>query len=62
MAPDPEGGPCTHIVEHTADFGEYVGIVLGFRRDPDCVRLTWHATPAVAAEALRLPALQSEVA
>jgi len=49
-------------VEHTADFGEYVGIVLGFRRDPDCVRLTWHATPAVAAEALRLPALQSEVA
>ncbi|HEY8744130.1 MAG TPA: hypothetical protein VIU62_13580 [Chloroflexota bacterium] len=35
----------SHVVEHTEAFGEYVGMVLGFRWDPECVRLEWHPTP-----------------
>jgi hypothetical protein len=35
----------TVIVEHTGDFGEFVGLALGFRRDPDCVRLVWRVEP-----------------
>jgi hypothetical protein len=41
MRPDAEGGPCVVIVERTGDFGTFVALVLGFRRDPDCVRLVW---------------------
>jgi hypothetical protein len=41
MRPDAEGGPCVVIVERTGDFGEFVALVLGFRRDPDCIRLAW---------------------
>ncbi len=37
------GGGC--IVERTGDFGQFVDLVLGFRRDADCVRLTWHEMP-----------------
>ena len=44
------------IVERTSDFGTFAGLVLGFRRDPDCVRLVWRVeiepppspTPAAA--------------
>ncbi len=47
MRPDTEGGPCVVIVERTSDFGQFVALVLGFRRDPDCVRLCWRVeTPA----------------
>jgi len=47
MRPDTEGGPCVVIVERTSDFGQFVALVLGFRRDPDCVRLVWRVeTPA----------------
>ena len=49
------------IVEHVATFAAFVAIVLPLRRDPDCLRVTWHATPALAAAALRLP-VQAEVA
>jgi hypothetical protein len=47
MRPDTEGGPCVVLVEHTGDFGTFVALVLGFRKDPDCVRLCWRVeTPA----------------
>ncbi len=47
MQPDTEGGPCVVIVERTSDFGQFVALVLGFRRDPDCVCLVWRVeTPA----------------
>ncbi len=47
MRPDTDGGPCIVIVERTSDFDQFVGLVLGFRRDPDCVRLVWRLeTPA----------------
>lgn len=36
-------GAC--IVEHVEAFADFTGIVLGFRRDSECVRLTWHPTP-----------------
>ncbi len=42
MRPDTDGGPCVVIVERTSDFGQFVALVLGFRNDPDCVRLVWH--------------------
>lgn len=32
------------IVERTDDFGQYAGMVLGFRRDPDVCRVRWHVT------------------
>ncbi len=38
--------PCVVIVERTSDFGQFVALVLGFRRDPDCVRLVWHVETA----------------
>jgi hypothetical protein len=37
--------PCVVIVERTSDFGQFVALVLGFRRDPDCVRLVWRVEP-----------------
>ncbi len=41
------------VIEETAsDFGEFAGLVLGFRRDADVVSLTWHATPEPPAEEL----------
>ncbi len=40
------------IVEHVAAFEDFTGLVLGFRRDADVVRLTWHATPEPPAEEL----------
>jgi len=47
MRPDTAGGPCVVLVERTSDFGQFVALVLGFRRDPDCVRLVWRVeTPA----------------
>ena len=47
MQPDTEGGPCVVIVERTSDFGQFVALVLGFRKDPDCIRLVWKVeTPA----------------
>ncbi|MGI8551908.1 MAG: hypothetical protein ACR2PL_14150 [Dehalococcoidia bacterium] len=47
MRPDTEDGPCVVIVERTSDFGQFVALVLGFRRDPDCLRLVWRVeTPA----------------
>ena len=47
MRPDADGGPCIVLVERTGDFGQFVALVLGFRRDPDCVRLVWRVeTPA----------------
>ncbi len=59
MRPDTDGGPCVAIVERTSDFGQFVALVLGFRKDPDCLRLVWHVetpppplpptTPAAAA-------------
>jgi len=55
MRPDTDGGPCVVIMERTSDFGQFVALVLGFRKDPDCVRLVWHVesvppptTPAAA--------------
>ncbi|HEY8743605.1 MAG TPA: hypothetical protein VIU62_10915 [Chloroflexota bacterium] len=36
-------GAC--IVEHVFDFKAFVAVVLPFRRDPDCLRVTWHTTP-----------------
>ncbi|MGI8411451.1 MAG: hypothetical protein ACR2QA_02955 [Solirubrobacteraceae bacterium] len=33
------------IVEHPAEFGEFVALVLAFRRDSECVRLEWHQMP-----------------
>jgi hypothetical protein len=45
MQPDTEDGPCVVIVERTSDFGQFVALVLGFRRDPDCVRLVWRVEP-----------------
>ena len=39
MRPDAEGGPCVVIVERTSDFGTFVALVLGFRKDPECIRL-----------------------
>ncbi len=60
MQPDTEGGTCVVIVERTSDFGQFVALVLGFRRDPDCVRLVWRVetvpTPPPPAAASR-PAL-----
>jgi hypothetical protein len=41
------------VVEHVAAFEEFTALVLGFRRDPDVRRLSWHRTPAPAAEELR---------
>lgn len=35
----------TILVEQAADFGRYLDLVLGFRRDPDCRRLTWRVEP-----------------
>ena len=56
MRPDTEGGPCVVIVERTSDFGQFVALVLGFRKDPDCLRLVWRVeteppptSPATAA-------------
>jgi len=47
MRPDTAGGPCVVLVERTSDFGQFVSLVLSFRRDPDCVRLVWRVeTPA----------------
>ena len=47
MRPDTEDGPCVVIVERTSDFGQFVALVLGFRKDPDCIRLVWKVeTPA----------------
>jgi len=46
MRPDTAGGPCIVIVERTSDFGQFVALVLGFRRDPDCVRLVWRVETA----------------
>ena len=46
MRPDTDGGPCIVIVERTSDFGQFVALVLGFRRDPDCVRLVWRVETA----------------
>ncbi len=60
MTPDTAGGPCIVLVERTSDFGQFVALVLGFRRDPDCVRLVWRvetpAPPTIPAPAGR-PAL-----
>ncbi|MGI8912172.1 MAG: hypothetical protein ACR2JY_00030 [Chloroflexota bacterium] len=59
MAPDTADGPCVVLVERTSDFGQFVALVLGFRRDPDCVRLVWKVetpTPPPPAAAGR-PAL-----
>jgi hypothetical protein len=33
------------IRETVADFGAFVGLVLGFRRDPECVRIAWLVLP-----------------
>jgi hypothetical protein len=33
------------IVEHVETFEDFTSIVLGFRRDSECVRLSWHQTP-----------------
>jgi len=52
MAPDTEGGPCGCIVEHVAAFEDFTALVLGFRRDAEVARLTWHATPEPPAEEL----------
>jgi hypothetical protein len=50
MRPESDEELWVVIVEHTSDFGQFVALVLGFRRDPDCVRLVWHVeTPAPAA-------------
>jgi len=46
MRPDADGGPCVVIVERTSDFGQFVTLVLGFRRGPDCLRLIWRVEPA----------------
>ena len=39
-----EDGTC--LVEHVATFAAFIAVVLPFRRDPDCLRVTWHTTPA----------------
>lgn len=33
------------IVEYVEAFEDFTAIVLAFRRDSECVRLTWHETP-----------------
>lgn len=33
------------LVERTRDFGQFVGLVLGFRKDADGVRLVWRVQP-----------------
>jgi hypothetical protein len=35
----------TCIFERVEGFEDFIAIALGFRRDPDCVRLSWHQTP-----------------
>ncbi|MGI8915844.1 MAG: hypothetical protein ACR2JY_19040 [Chloroflexota bacterium] len=60
MQPDTEGGPCVVLVERTSDFGQFVALVLGFRKDSDCVRLVWRvetAPPPPAPAAAGRPAL-----
>ncbi|HEY8744178.1 MAG TPA: hypothetical protein VIU62_13820 [Chloroflexota bacterium] len=42
------GGTC--LVEHVEAFEDFTGIVLGFRRDSECVRLSWHPTPEPPAD------------
>ena len=49
------------IVEHVATFAAFIAIVLPLRRDPECVRVTWHATP-VAPGTLPWPEWLTEVA
>ncbi len=41
------------IVEHVADFAAFIAVVLPFRRDPECLRVTWHPTPALALRELQ---------
>lgn len=36
------------IVEHVFRFEDFTALVLGFRRDSECERLTWHNTGALA--------------
>jgi len=43
----------TCIVEHVARFEDFTAQVLGFRRDAECLRLTWHATPLPPADERR---------
>ncbi|MGI8916241.1 MAG: hypothetical protein ACR2JY_21115 [Chloroflexota bacterium] len=60
MRPDADGGSCIVLVERTSDFGQFVALVLGFRRDPDCVRLVWRVeapAPPPLPVAARRPAL-----
>ncbi len=60
MRPDTDKGPCIVLVERTSDFGQFVALVLGFRRDPDCVRLVWRVetlAPPTAPAAAGRPAL-----
>ena len=52
------------LVERAEDFGQFVRLALGFRKDPDCVRLVWHVealppppTPPAPLPASRRPAL-----
>lgn len=33
----------TCLVEHVTAFEAFTALVLGYRRDPEVVRLTWHA-------------------
>ena len=39
------------IVETATTFGEFVRLVLGFRRDPDVASLVWTVVPATIAAA-----------
>lgn len=32
------------IVEHVATFAAFIAVVLPFRRDPECLRVTWYPT------------------
>ena len=41
MRPESDEESCVVIVERTSDFGQFVALVLGFRKDPDCIRLVW---------------------
>ena len=39
-------GSC--LVEHVTAFEDFTALVLGYRRDSECVRLTWHPLEGVA--------------
>ncbi|MGI8912253.1 MAG: hypothetical protein ACR2JY_00440, partial [Chloroflexota bacterium] len=43
----------TCLVEHVTEVNVFLDLVLGFRRDAECLRLTWHATPLPPADERR---------